>query len=47
MKKNIVVNATSATVGGSLTILNQFIENICDDSDKDKFIMYLFQLHLI
>jgi glycosyltransferase involved in cell wall biosynthesis len=26
--KNILVNATSATVGGTLTILNQFIENI-------------------
>lgn len=36
-----MVNATSATVGGSLTILNQFIENICDDSDKDK-IYYVF-----
>lgn len=36
MKKNILVNATSATVGGSLTILNQFIENIDNDLDKNK-----------
>lgn len=35
-KKIIFVNATSATVGGTLTIVNQFIENICDLNEKDK-----------
>lgn len=34
--KIIFVNATSATMGGSLTILNQFIENINILKDKDK-----------
>lgn len=34
--KNIIVNATSATIGGSLTILNQFIENIDNGLDKSK-----------
>lgn len=36
MLKNIMVNATSATIGGSLTILNQFIENIDNGLDKNK-----------
>lgn len=39
-KKYILVNATSATMGGSLTILNQFISNI-DKSDKEK-VYYIF-----
>lgn len=38
MKKNILVNATSATSGGSLTILHQFIDNILDVDKK----YYLF-----
>lgn len=39
MNKVVLVNATSATVGGSLTILNQFIENIDICSTK---IYYIF-----
>jgi len=35
-KKIIFVNATAATEGGILTIVNQFIENICNLNDKDK-----------
>jgi len=37
VKKNILVNATSATSGGSLTILNQFIDNIID-VDKNYYL---------
>ena len=36
MVKNIFVNATSATVGGSLTILNQFVEAVNKSSDSEK-----------
>lgn len=41
MKKKILVNATSATIGGSFTILNQFIKNINNDIDKNK-VYYIF-----
>ncbi|MFT8342187.1 MAG: glycosyltransferase [Clostridium beijerinckii] len=36
MNRIILVNATSATIGGSLTILNQFIENLDSNLDKNK-----------
>lgn len=35
-KKIIFINATSATMGGSLTILNQFIDEILNRAEKDK-----------
>lgn len=40
-KKVIFVNATSATTGGSLTILKQFVENIIELKDLNK-IYYIF-----
>ena len=40
-KKIIFVNATSATIGGSLTILNQFVEHICKLKDITK-LYYIF-----
>lgn len=40
-KKVIFVNATSATRGGSLTVLNQFINNVKQIREKDKF-YYIF-----
>lgn len=45
MKKNILVNATSATSGGSLTILNQFIDNIVD-VDKNYYLFVPALLNL-
>lgn len=39
--KIIFVNATSATVGGSLTILNQFVNNAIEYKNKNK-IFYVF-----
>lgn len=45
MKKNILVNATSVTSGGALTILNQFIDNI-PDVDKNYYLFVPAVLNL-